>query len=72
MSDAAGRADILVVPDIEAGNMLAKRLTLLSGAEAAGIILGAASRSFSPAAQIVLGRVSRRARLECCWPTQSA
>lgn len=40
-SDVAGRADILVVPDIEAGNMLAKQLTFLSGAEAAGIVLGA-------------------------------
>ena len=41
VSDVAGRADILVVPDIEAGNMLAKQLTFLSGAEAAGIVLGA-------------------------------
>ncbi len=37
----AGRADILVVPDLEAGNMLAKQLTFLSGAEAAGVVLGA-------------------------------
>ena len=41
VSDVAGRADILVVPDIESGNMLAKQLTFLSGAEAAGIVLGA-------------------------------
>ena len=41
VSDVAGNADILVVPDIEAGNMLAKQLTFLSGAEAAGIVLGA-------------------------------
>jgi phosphotransacetylase/acyl dehydratase len=41
VSEVAGRADILVVPDIEAGNMLAKQLTFLSGAEAAGIVLGA-------------------------------
>jgi phosphotransacetylase len=41
VSPVAGRADILVVPDLEAGNMLAKQLTFLSGAEAAGIVLGA-------------------------------
>ncbi|MBX9455058.1 MAG: bifunctional enoyl-CoA hydratase/phosphate acetyltransferase [Rhizobium sp.] len=41
VSVVAGNADILVVPDIEAGNMLAKQLTFLSGAEAAGIVLGA-------------------------------
>lgn len=37
----AGRAEILVVPDLEAGNMLAKNLSFLSGADAAGIVLGA-------------------------------
>jgi len=41
VSQVAGRADILVVPDLEAGNMLAKQLTFLSGAEAAGVVLGA-------------------------------
>lgn len=40
-SSVAGRAEILVVPDLEAGNMLAKNLTFLSGADAAGIVLGA-------------------------------
>lgn len=40
-SPVAGRAQILVVPDLEAGNMLAKNLTFLSGAHAAGIVLGA-------------------------------
>ena len=40
-SSVAGRAQILVVPDMEAGNMLAKNLTFLSGADAAGIVLGA-------------------------------
>jgi phosphate acetyltransferase len=40
-SSVAGRAQILVVPDLEAGNMLAKNLTFLSGADAAGIVLGA-------------------------------
>ncbi len=40
-SPVAGRAQILVVPDLEAGNMLAKNLTFLSNADAAGIVLGA-------------------------------
>jgi phosphate acetyltransferase len=40
-SEVAGRADILVVPDLEAGNMLAKNLSFLSHADAAGIVLGA-------------------------------
>jgi phosphate acetyltransferase len=40
-SPVAGKAQILVVPDLEAGNMLAKNLTFLSGADAAGIVLGA-------------------------------
>jgi phosphate acetyltransferase len=40
-SDVAGRAQILVVPDLEAGNMLAKNLTFLARADAAGIVLGA-------------------------------
>lgn len=37
----AGQANVLVVPDLEAGNMLAKSLTFLAGADAAGIVLGA-------------------------------
>ncbi len=37
----AGQADILVVPDLEAGNMLVKQLIYLAGAQAAGIVLGA-------------------------------
>ena len=40
-SEVAGRAQILVVPDLEAGNMLAKNLTFLANAEAAGIVVGA-------------------------------
>jgi phosphotransacetylase len=40
-SPVAGRADILLVPDLEAGNMLAKQLTFLAHADAAGIVLGA-------------------------------
>jgi len=40
-SPVAGRANVLLVPDLEAGNMLAKSLTFLAGADAAGIVLGA-------------------------------
>ncbi len=40
-SKVAGRAQILVVPDLEAGNMLAKNLTFMAGADAAGVVLGA-------------------------------
>ncbi len=41
VSEVAGYADILVVPDVEAGNMLAKQLEYLAKAEVAGIVLGA-------------------------------
>ena len=41
VSPVAGRANILVVPDLEAGNMLAKSLSFLADADAAGIVLGA-------------------------------
>jgi phosphate acetyltransferase len=40
-SEVAGRAQILVVPDLEAGNMLAKNLSYFAKADAAGIVLGA-------------------------------
>jgi phosphate acetyltransferase len=40
-SEVAGRAQILVVPDLEAGNMLAKNLAYLAKADGAGIVLGA-------------------------------
>ena len=40
-SPVAGKADILVVPDLEAGNMLAKSLSFMADADAAGIVLGA-------------------------------
>jgi phosphate acetyltransferase len=39
-SIVAGEADILIVPDLEAGNMLAKQLVYLAGAEGAGIVMG--------------------------------
>jgi phosphate acetyltransferase len=57
-SPVAGRANILVVPDLEAGNMLAKSLTFLADADAAGIVLGAkvpiilTSRADSPLARL--------------------
>jgi phosphotransacetylase len=41
VSAVAGDPDILLVPDLEAGNMLAKNLTFLSRADAAGVVLGA-------------------------------
>ncbi len=41
VSPVAGRANILLVPDLEAGNMLAKSLSFLAKADAAGIVLGA-------------------------------
>ena len=40
-SQVAGQADILVVPDLEAGNMLAKNLSFLAHADAAGVVVGA-------------------------------
>jgi phosphate acetyltransferase len=40
-SPVAGHPDILVVPNLEAGNMLAKQLIYLAGADAAGLVLGA-------------------------------
>ena len=67
VSPVAGRADILVVPDLEAGNMLAKQLEYLADAQLAGIVLGAR-------VPIVLtSRADRRwrgwlpARSRCCW-----
>ncbi len=41
VSPVAGHANVLVVPDLEAGNMLAKSLSFLAGAESAGIVMGA-------------------------------
>jgi phosphate acetyltransferase len=40
-SPVAGRANVLLVPDLEAGNMLAKSLSMMAGADAAGVVLGA-------------------------------
>jgi phosphate acetyltransferase len=41
VSNVAGRADILVVPDVEAGNILSKQLSYFAGADSAGIVMGA-------------------------------
>jgi phosphate acetyltransferase len=57
-SEVAGRAQILVVPDLEAGNMLAKNLAYFAKADSAGIVLGArvpvvlTSRADSPRARM--------------------
>ena len=57
-SEVAGQADILVAPDMEAGNMIAKQLTFLAGALAAGVVMGArvpvilTSRADPPAARL--------------------
>ena len=60
-SEVAGRAQVLLVPDLEAGNMLAKNLTFLSGADAAGIVMGARVPI------ILTSRAdSRRTRLASC------
>ncbi|WP_259375535.1 phosphate acyltransferase, partial [Azohydromonas lata] len=40
-SPVAGNVDILAVPDLEAGNMLAKQLEYLAGASGSGVVLGA-------------------------------
>jgi phosphate acetyltransferase len=57
-SEVAGRAQILVAPNLESGNMLAKNLTYFSNADSAGIVLGArvpivlTSRADSPRARM--------------------
>ncbi|MEL6752906.1 MAG: bifunctional enoyl-CoA hydratase/phosphate acetyltransferase [Pseudomonadota bacterium] len=58
VSPVAGEADVLIVPTLEAGNMLAKQLDYLAGASAAGIVMGASapiiltSRADSPAERV--------------------
>ena len=57
-SDVAGQADILAVPDLESGNMLAKQLEHLAGATGSGVVLGArvpialTSRADGPLARV--------------------
>ncbi len=75
-SPVAGLADILVAPDLEAGNMMAKQLDYLAGAQGAGIVLGARvpiiltsradktlTRMASAAVALLLVRHRERARL---------
>ena len=63
VSPVAGSADILVVPDLEAGNMLAKQLEYLGGAASVGIVLARACRSSSPAEPIRAKRIASCAGL---------
>jgi phosphate acetyltransferase len=64
-SPVAGDPDILLCPDLEAGNMVAKQLAYLAGAEAAGIVLGArvpvilTSRADSTAARVASAAIAR-------------
>jgi phosphate acetyltransferase/phosphate butyryltransferase len=64
-SEVAGRADILVAPNLESGNMIAKQLIHLADAEAAGVALGArvpimlTSRSDSAAARLASAALAR-------------
>ena len=73
VSPVAGDADILLVPDLEAGNILAKELSYLAAAESAGIVLGAKvpialtsradsarTREASAAVMVLLARALRR------------
>ena len=63
----AGQADVLLVPDLEAGNMLAKQLQYLAGAAMAGVVLGArvpiilTSRADGAAARVASAAIARLA-----------
>lgn len=73
-SEVAGDADILLVPDLEAGNMLAKQLDYLAGAAGCGIVLGArvpialTSRADGEASRLASAALA--ARLALAWRTQ--
>ncbi|WP_338414541.1 bifunctional enoyl-CoA hydratase/phosphate acetyltransferase [uncultured Sphaerotilus sp.] len=73
-SEVAGDADILMVPDLEAGNMLAKQLDYLAGAASCGIVLGVrvpiALTSRSEGAASRLASAALAARLALAWRTQ--
>ena len=64
-SDVAGRADVLVAPNLESGNMIAKQLIHIGGAEAAGVALGASvpimltSRSDTATARLASAAIAR-------------
>jgi len=80
-STVAGDADILLVPTLEAGNMLVKELTFLANADAAGIVLGAqvpiilTSRADSVRARLascaVVALYARRKYVQPLIPTQT-
>lgn len=78
VSPVAGAADILVVPDLESGNMLAKQLSFLGGAEAAGIVMGAqvpiilSSRADTPRARIASCAVAALVVQACNTPAVPA
>lgn len=71
VSAVAGQADILVVPDLESGNMLAKQLSFIAGADAAGVVAGASvpiiltSRADDAHARLASCAI---ARLMVAWP----
>ncbi|MEN9482382.1 bifunctional enoyl-CoA hydratase/phosphate acetyltransferase [Sphaerotilus montanus] len=73
-SEVAGDADILLVPDLEAGNMLAKQLDYLAGAAGCGIVLGVrvpialTSRADGEASRLASAALA--ARLALAWRTQ--
>jgi phosphate acetyltransferase len=80
VSPVAGVADILVVPDLESGNMLAKQLEYLGGAELAGVVLGArvpivltsrADSARSRLASCAVAALSARAMTVAVSPTSS-
>jgi phosphate acetyltransferase len=79
----AGEADILLVPDLESGNMLAKQLEYLGGARLAGIVLGAkvpiiltsradSSESRVASCAIASALIERQAHFHCSTPRYSA
>lgn len=73
-SEVAGDADILLVPDLEAGNLLAKQLDYLAGAAGCGIVLGVrvpialTSRADGEASRLASAALA--ARLALAWRTQ--
>jgi phosphate acetyltransferase len=77
-SEVAGDPDILLVPDLEAGNMLAKQLTFLANADSAGLVLGArvpiilTSRADSVRSRIASCAVAVMAAHARTWSLQAA
>ena len=79
-SEVAGNADILLVPDLESGNMLAKQLEYLGGASGSGVVLGArvpialTSRADGPRARVasallalLMAHARRRSEADNAW-----